>query len=90
MGVDDDTLSFQMYFPTDPGDDGDDTDKSTRCHLIEHYRDSAAASAHERNMQKNQDRNKAIYECEDSYSVVSGVRRTNWYQWYWFFSRMKT
>jgi len=42
MGVDDDTLSFQMYFSTDPGDDGPDTDKSTRCHLIEHYQDSAA------------------------------------------------
>ena len=57
---DDGTLSFQMYFPIDETD----TDQST-CHLIEHYRNSAAAAAHVRSMQKNQDRNRAIYECAD-------------------------
>lgn len=57
---DDGTLSFQMYFPIDETN----ADQST-CYLIEHYRDSAAAAAHVRTMQKNQDRNKAIYECAD-------------------------
>ena len=58
---DDGTLSFQMYFPTDSGDD---VDQST-CHLIEHYRNSTAAAAHVRSMRKNQDRNKAINDCAD-------------------------
>jgi quinol monooxygenase YgiN len=40
---DDGALSFQMYYPFDLDRDAD---PSSSCHLIEHYRNSAAAAAH--------------------------------------------
>ena len=48
------TRSFKFYFSGCEGHD------HTRCHTVEHYRDSSAAIVHLRNMQKNVHRNAAI------------------------------